>query len=1059
MTTDEPVDLDQDFGFIGTDMNSISGTVWPDSNGDGNFTESGSIVGVTLMLLDTNGNIIGNATTDNAGNFQFDNLPDGTYIVVVTDTANVLNGFEHTDSPNGLSDISDSTSKDDTGYTVDLDSNGTSNTPVNDSTADFGYQATVTNPISLGSFSSTLEDETIVLSWITQTEVANIGFNVYGLVDGEWIALNDQIILSQGDSVSLQHYEFTTDENARVFSLSDIDVNGDETLHGPFRLGESHGSIGERRDIDWKAERAEREAKSTERKALRRENLRKRLGTERRERRERREGRKNRDSQDRNRGQSGDTSVLFNTPAAGALSITLAAGAIPNNNQDTSMLNRFTQSISGLVATALTAMIPSAHAQQAIEWVNLATTEAGVHEISYAELAALGADLEGFAASDIGLTNQGQPIPVQVLGGNTFGPGSSIRFIAESIDTLYTDQNIYTLSSGGQVVSVNSAPSNVSSRVPFATSYLATEKFAPQRQYSFTSPDQSDPWFATRLARSTQPVSESVIVQLSDVAAGGNNGATRAKMNVNVWGASDLPGINDHRLQVSFNGQQLMDERFDALSSKTFSMELDNVFDGSNQVTLTLPMQPGFGIDIVNVNEIEVEYPRQFIAQDNRLSFTSSFSRFLVRGFTPNTTDSNGNPSLDVVVLREDQNGDVEQVNNAQVRCRQDCSVVFGGTGAVANYYVTANPFTATPQALIQSTNIRSGQARYLIISHPDFMGSAGANQLESLALQLASEMGSAAIVDVEQIYAQFSGHVFDPTAIQRYIQFAHANRDTEYVLLVGGDVYDYRQFENEDATSFIPSLYAATGNNVTFAPVDAKYVDIDDDNVPDLPIGRLPVRTTAQLTALLSKRQAYLDRDYAGTALIVADEFDEIQQYDFANDAQTIADTYLGNFDVNKAFADEVGSRGARNAVTSNINQGTTLTSFFGHSSTNQWSFNGLLTGNDAAGLRNAGRPTVVTQWGCWNTYYVNPDEDSMGQRFMVEGEQGAVAVMGATTLTDANSERVLARLVFARLANGERLGDAITNAKQDYAQTNPDDLDVLLGWTLLGLPELLVN
>ena len=81
------------------------------------------------------------------------------------------------------------------------------------------------------------------------------------------------------------------------------------------------------------------------------------------------------------------------------------------------------------------------------------------------------------------------------------------------------------------------------------------------------------------------------------------------------------------------------------------------------------------------------------------------------------------------------------------------------------------------------------------------------------------------------------------------------------------------------------------------------------------------------------------------------------------------------------------------------------------------------------------------------------------MGQRFMVEGAQGAIAVMGATTLTNASSERALAGLVFARLANGERLGDAITNAKQQYAQTNPDDLDVLLGWTLLGLPELVVN
>ncbi|MFT6099050.1 MAG: hypothetical protein ACJAYF_001593, partial [Arenicella sp.] len=148
-----------------------------------------------------------------------------------------------------------------------------------------------------------------------------------------------------------------------------------------------------------------------------------------------------------------------------------------------------------------------------------------------------------------------------------------------------------------------------------------------------------------------------------------------------------------------------------------------------------------------------------------------------------------------------------------------------------------------------------------------------------------------------------------------------------------------------------------------------------------------------------------------------------------------------------------------ARNKITQEINDGVSLTAFFGHSSTNQWSFDGLLTGPDAAGLNNAGRPTVVTQWGCWNAYYVSPSEDSMGHRFMMEGEQGAVAVMGASTLTNADSERKLAKLVFARLANGERLGDAVTNAKQEHAVDNPNDLDVLLGWTVLGLPDLFIN
>ena len=700
--------------------------------------------------------------------------------------------------------------------------------------------------------------------------------------------------------------------------------------------------------------------------------------------------------------------------------------------------------------------------------INLSTTEAGIHEVTHASLLNSGVDLSGVSTAELALVSQGQPVPIQVVGGNsqtgTFGAGASIRFIAHQVDTLYTDTNVYAL----ELVEPNSQPARINdqatpmlARVPFANSYLATEAFAPQSNYSFTSPKASDPWYAKRMVAVGQPMSETFNMTLSEVAPGGNDGLSGAKMSVDVWGATNLPGPgNDHHVKVSLNGRELVAGQFDGLQAKSLNAPLEGAVTGTNQVKITLPMDTGFGFDAVNVNKIEMTYPRRFMAEDNVLNFASRQQKFRVQGLVPNDT-VNGKPVLDAVVMREDANGNVVHVTNARARCRSTCRVELGGTGQLANYYVAASDKLqqAQPTPLPLDDDITSGNARYLIISHPDFIGSNGNNALEALATELQSEMGSVAIVDVQSIYAQFGHHLFDPQAIRDYINFSHANRGTEYVLLVGGDVYDYRQFENQDATSFIPSLYAATGNNVTFAPVDAKYVDLDDDNVPDLPIARLPVRTTGQLEILLAKREAYVNRDYQGTALLVADQYDDVQQYDFGNDANEIEAEYLQGFDVQKAYVDELGTSQARQKVRDQINQGTTLTAFFGHSSTNQWSFNGLFTGPDAAGLSNQGKPTVVTQWGCWNAYYVSPNEDSMGHRFMMEGDRGAVAVMGASTLTNANSERELARLVFERLANGERLGDAVTNAKQDYAQDNPNDLDVLLGWTVLGLPELLVN
>lgn len=714
-------------------------------------------------------------------------------------------------------------------------------------------------------------------------------------------------------------------------------------------------------------------------------------------------------------------------------------------------------------AISLSLSLVISNAADARDIVNLKTIESGLHQISYEQLASDGADVAGEKVTDIALLNQGKALAIQVTGSSAdasvFGNGSVIRFIAEQVDTLYTDVNVYTLRSDSSLaerMSVDNAsvPSGAS-----ANSYLASKMFSPQSKYSFTSPDNDDPWYAKRIVAINEPASENITMILDDVAVGGNSGSTKATLNVKLWGSTDLPGeTDDHSFRVSVNNNEVAAATFDGLSEKNVTTTLETVNDGENTVKVTLPMDSGYAFDAVNLNSIEIKYPRQFIAIDDRLDFLSSFNKFRITGFDQAQMP---NGASDLIVSRTDGQG-VALISGSETSCRRElCRVLIPGSGRIAQYHVSAKGALHQPQIepLPINQEINDGQAVYLIISHPDFIGSDGGNLLEGLATELESTFGSADVVDVEAIYAQYGGHIFDPAAIQDYIKFAYENRGTQYVLLVGGDVYDYRQFENEDASSFIPSIYAATGNNISFAPVDAKYVDIDNNNVPDLPIGRLPVRTTEQLKALINKRTAYINRDYSGEVLFVADSYDQIQQYDFSEDANEVADGFLTNFNVSKAYVDDIGITPVRNKIIDKINAGNTLTAFFGHSSTNQWSFNGIFTGPDAANLSNTGRPTVVAQWGCWNSYYVSPNEDSMGHRFMMEGEQGAVSVMGASTLTNADSERILARLVFARLANGKTLGDALTEAKEEYAITRPNDLDVLLGLTLLGFPELIVN
>jgi len=129
------INLNQDFGYqpSGT-PNSISGTVWEDSNANGLLegNEPDRFGGVPIVLYDSNGNIVASTTTDGMGNYYFDGLPDGSYWVDVLNKVDVLEGYWHSVGPNAGNGVSDDNSQIDP-YPVTL-SGG-----VNHNLGDFGY--------------------------------------------------------------------------------------------------------------------------------------------------------------------------------------------------------------------------------------------------------------------------------------------------------------------------------------------------------------------------------------------------------------------------------------------------------------------------------------------------------------------------------------------------------------------------------------------------------------------------------------------------------------------------------------------------------------------------------------------------------------------------------------------------------------------------------------------------------------------------------------------------------------------------------------------------------
>jgi hypothetical protein len=571
--------------------------------------------------------------------------------------------------------------------------------------------------------------------------------------------------------------------------------------------------------------------------------------------------------------------------------------------------------------------------------------------------------------------------------------------------------------------------------------YMETAAVENNRLYSMTPPGD-DPWFDTRLLAYTTPIHRNFAIEIDNLAGE----AVSATLFVNLWGITNWPAAPDHHVVVRFNGAVVADEWFDGLVEHPVTAVLPPglLQEGSNTLRLTLPGDTGNPWDVVNLDRYSVAYPRAFMARQGRLAFSAAGPVFRVNGLS----------SANVVVYRLSAQGP-ERLDRLQVQADNGAyTVTFAGAEDTATYLVSAVGAVREPGIVPagSTTDITTGSAQYLMIAHPNFV--------DGLAPLVAFHQGrglDVRVVDVEDIYTQFSYGIFDPQAIRDYIRYAAQYMGTEYILLVGGDTYDYRNYLSQASMSFIPTLYAPTGPVARFAPVDPLYADVSGNGLPDLPIGRFPVRTVAELESMIGKTLAYAIHVNANTAVFAADTADPKVSFTAINESFI---QHLTDWNVQRAHVDELGVAGARVALLSALNEGVALTSFVGHSSFDRWTFSGLFHSQDARNLTNAGRPTVVLQWGCWNTYHVLPTYNTLAHTFLLSGDRGAAAVLGASTLTLASSEHALGRRLIPYLAQpGMTLGEATQRAKEDLAATQPHRLDVLLGWTLLGDPALVVS
>ena len=648
--------------------------------------------------------------------------------------------------------------------------------------------------------------------------------------------------------------------------------------------------------------------------------------------------------------------------------------------------------------------------QEALLWVE----DEGIQRLSFEVLQATGVDFSGVASHDLALLDQGKAQFRHIEDDDgVFGPGDYIEFVGTIEPTLYSRRNAYTLKLDPGKVKV--AKSQIVDDAGETHAFAFEQRFEQQNRYSFGAP-VSDPWYDARLlARPSTPAQASRSFSLPGY-AGGN-----ATLTLNVWGITDWPGQNpDHHLQIKLNGE-LLDERwYDGLEALSLDFNLpESVLQSAdNTLEVIVVGDTGFDWDIQTLDNFSIVYQRLSQAHDGAWQGTL--------------------PSK-LTVRVDNLQGEAVAWKGRQRRTGTEALKLKGqGTWHVADSRAIHSPAI---QVGIPNATLKA-QTDYLIVSHPLF-----ADQLSPLEALQQSRGLDTAVVTTDVIYAAYSDHETSAEAIRTFIKKSRP----EYILLVGGDSVDYHGYLNNGNQSLVPTHYVRTDDIVSFAPSDAVHADRNNDGIPDKAIGRLPARSVGELQILLSKLDRYQPVNHT---LLSSGTSDQGRTFSLVNEGfeamLPLSWTYT------TANADDTGLAAAKNTLLSELNLGDSLISYHGHSSSSIWgSFNPgfLLTANEARQLSNQ-TPTIVAQWGCWNTYFTNPTIDTMANAFLFNPTGGAVAVLGATTLTELDFLAGLGERFFAALDREDTLGQALLRAQRQMARDNPETIDALGGFVLLGDP-----
>ena len=722
--------------------------------------------------------------------------------------------------------------------------------------------------------------------------------------------------------------------------------------------------------------------------------------------------------------------------------------------------------------------------------VRMAVRQNGIYRVTYTDLINLGYnDISNWPVSNFVVSNKGNDVARYISDTNNNGyldAGEAIYFYGQALDmTYYTLDNIYWLRinspTAGLAMGTRSAPPAGAQAPPYFKTTVRTKQ-ETWRWSQHMVPWQA--WWWDQFQVNYPDGSRTYTFNLPEVATAPYS----ATVSVRIGGRYSWPEYNpDHHSKVYINNSStpVINSFWDGrvLIDLAGNLNQSSLINGDNTLRLEsivsdVGRPANARVDWTYFKWVDVTYYRNYKAVNQELEFgqeTAGTWRFVLSGLL--------NPGIQIF-----------DITNPQTPVRITDGVAGVGTFSIQDTTTPSQRFLAvgasavrTPMSLSSYVaapiNLRSTalQADYIFITHATFSAA-----LQPLVAYRQSQGYHVIVADINWVYDQFNAGILDAEAIHTFLDYAYHSWTAPapaYTLLVGGSNFNpngynpnpYPNGYGPQQPVYVPTIDLIVDPFQGESAADAYFATVSgNDALPDIFMGRLPVSSTADLTAAVNKIINYEVNPERGAwqndILFVADNTDDAGNFEAVS--ESIINTYLASpsWDIRKVYYNPALVNptdpyyntvdSARAAIRSKWSQGIALSNYVGHAFLDYWG-NTVLdqqwTNDDVLTLTNGSRLPFLISLDCLDGYFDYPNKPSLSEKLLTFANGGTVAHFAPSGLGIATGHDYLHRGFYNAIINNHQYqtGPVVMAAKINLYNSSPNYYqDLLYTFGLIGDP-----